>query len=111
MQGKQKLRKSSFCTFEERQPRGFLEWIDNYQKNKPQTNALVAGIMLMVCGGHSMGWGIFNNHLQAQPWAGGYEDESTVFWAIVCWFIAGIAGFAISTLVVYKISKLSIYVS
>lgn len=107
----EKLRKNSFCTFDERRPRGIFEWIDDYQKNKPQTNALVAGVMLMVCGGQSIGWGIFNNHLQAQSWAGGYEDEFTVFWAIICWFIAGIAGFVISTVVVNKYSKISIYVS
>jgi len=86
-----------------------MEWIDYYQKNKPQSNALVAGVLLMVCSGYSIGWGIFNNHLQAQPWAGGYEDEFTVLWAIIVWYIAGIVGFIASTLAINKTSKMSIY--
>lgn len=110
MQENLKLRNDR-CTFDERKPRGFFEWIDDYQKNKPQSNAIAAGIMLMVCSGHHLGWGIFNNHIQSQPWAGGYEDEGTVFWAIISWFIAGIAGFAISAIVVGRCSKISIYVS
>lgn len=111
MQFNQKLRNDRTCTFDERKPRGFFEWIDDYQKNKPQSNALAIGIMVMVCSGHQLGWGIFNSHIQAQPWAGGYEDEGTVFWAIICWFIAGIVGFAFSSIVVNNFSKISIYVS
>lgn len=110
MQENLKLRNDR-CTFDERKPRGFFEWIDDYQKNKPQSNAIAAGIMLMICSGHHIGWGIFNNHIQSQPWAGGYEDEGTVFWAIISWFIAGIAGFVISVIVVGRFSKISIYVS
>lgn len=92
-------------------PRGIIQWIDFYQKNKPQTNALCAGIMIMVFSGQHLGWGIFNNHLKSQPWAGGYEDDGTVFWAIISWFISSIAGFFIAAVVVNKYSKISIYVS
>lgn len=67
--------------------------------------------MIVLYGGQHLGWGIFNNHLQAQPWAGGYEDEGTVFWAIISWFIAAIAGFAVASVAVNKISKMAIYVS
>lgn len=92
-------------------PRRIFQWIDYYKKNKPQTNALAAGIMLMIFGGQHLGWGIFNNHLKSQPWAGGYEDEGTVFWAIISWFIASIVGFFVAACVVNKCSKVSIYVS
>lgn len=96
--------------YDEMRHRGFHEWIDYYQKNKPQTNALAAGLMVVLFGGQQIAWGIFNNHLQSQPWAGGYEDEGTVFWAIVAWFIASIAGFLSGAIVVNKCSKISIYV-
>lgn len=97
-------------TQHEMRPRGIHEWIDYYQKNKPQTNALAAGLMVVLYGGQQIAWGIFNNHLKSQPWAGGYEDEGTVFWAITVWFIAGIVGFLIASIVVNKCSKISIYV-
>lgn len=103
--------KEGFCSYDGVPPRGIFGWIDFYQKNKPQTNALSAGIMLMIFGGSHIGWGIFNNHLRAQPWAGGYEDEGEVFWAIICFFVAGIIGFFTAGVLVHKFSKISIYVS
>lgn len=99
------------CGLDEIRPRGVGGWVDYYQKNKPQTNALAAGIMVVLYGGQQMAWGIFNNHLKAQPWAGGYEDEGTVFWAITSWFIAVIVGLFAASIAVNKWSKLSIYVS
>lgn len=100
-----------FCTVKTRKPHGFIEWIDYMQKNKPQTNALVVGVMVIVYGGQNAGWGIFNNHLLAQPWATGYEDKGTVFWAITSWFIAAITGFFIATIFVDRFTKMTIYVS
>lgn len=50
----------------EKKPRGIFEWIEYYHKNKPQTNALGAGLMVVLYGGMHLGWGIFNNHIQAQ---------------------------------------------
>lgn len=112
MQETQKLLDSDkACKSYEIKPQGIFEWVDYYQKNKPQTNALAAGLMIVIYGGQQLAWGIFNNHLQAQPWAGGYEDEGTVFWAIISWFIAAIVGFFVAALVVNKYSKISIYVS
>lgn len=112
MQETQKLcNDKGYCKSYEAKPRGIFEWVDYYQKNKPQTNALAAGVMIVLYGGQQLGWGIFNNHMQAQAWAGGYEDEGTVYWAIISWFIAAIAGFIIAALLVNKFTKMSIYVS
>lgn len=112
MKEKLELRKEKdCCILAANKPRGFFQWVDFYQKNKPQTNALAAGIMIMVFGGQHLGWGIFNNHLKSQPWAGGYEDEGTVFWAIISWFIASIVGFLFAAIVANEYSKISIYVS
>lgn len=99
------------CEARDRSPRGFREWIDFFQKNKPQTNALSAGLMLMVVGGSQIGWGIFNNHIEVQPWASGYEDTGTIFWTIVSFFIAVIPGLTFGSLIVDRFSKLKIYVS
>lgn len=96
---------------DEAKPRNISQWIEYCQKNKPQTNALAAGIMIMIFSGQHLGWGIFNNHLKSQPWAGGYEDEGTVFWAIISWFISSIVGFFIAAFVVNKFSKIALYVS
>lgn len=86
-------------------------WVDFYQKNKPQTNALAMGIMVMVYSGQQFAWGIFNNHLTSQPWAGGYEDEGEIFWAISSWFIAAIVGFFFTSIFfVNRKSKFTIYV-
>lgn len=67
---REKFRKSEPCEVKDQSPRGIFEWIDFMQKNKPQTNALAGGVMLMIYGGQSIGWGIFNDHLTVQPWAG-----------------------------------------
>lgn len=58
------------CEVKEQSPKSVRDWVDFMQKNKPQTNALSAGIMLVIYGGQNVGWGIFNNHLDVQPWAG-----------------------------------------
>lgn len=58
------------CDAEDKLPNGIKEWIDFFQKNKPQINSLSAGIMLLVLSGQNLGWGIFNNHIKVQPWAG-----------------------------------------
>jgi hypothetical protein len=87
------------------------DWIDFYQKNKPQTNALSMGLMVILYSGEQCAWGVFNNHLTSQPWAGGYEDEGEVSWAIASWFVASIFGFIISAKYVNKCQKISIYVS
>lgn len=111
MQEKQTLRNDGACKSTMVEPRGIFEWIDYYQKNKPQTNALAAGLMVVLFGGQQLGWGIFNNHLQSQSWAGGYEDDGTVFWAIISWFIAAIVGFFVGAVAVNKMTKMTIYVS
>lgn len=91
-------------------PQSFRQWIEYFQKMKPQTNALSAGLVLMLFNGMHLGWGIFNNHLKAQPWAAG-EDEGLVFWSIVSWFIAAIVGFILTALFVKRTSKTTLYVS
>lgn len=105
------LQFSEYCDVKDRNPKNFLEWIDFIQKNKPQTNALVAAMMLMVFGGSQIGWGIFNDHIEVQPWASGFEDAGTKFYVITSFFIALIFGLLFGSLIIYCYSKLAIYVS
>lgn len=91
-------------------PQNFRQWIEYFQKMKPQTNAVSAGLTLMIFNGMHLGWGIFNNHLKGQPWAAG-EDDGLVFWSIVSWFIAAIVGFIMTALIAKRTSKTTLYVS
>ncbi|KAG5678072.1 hypothetical protein PVAND_007774 [Polypedilum vanderplanki] len=107
----EKLRKNGqFCEIKDKNPRGFIQWFDYMQKNKPQTNALVAGLMVILFGGQNIGWSIFNDHLDIQTWSGGYEDDGTVFWAITSFYLAAASGFLIGSLLVGKFSKINIYI-
>ncbi|CAO1357373.1 unnamed protein product [Diamesa tonsa] len=90
-------------------PQNCRQWIEYFQKMKPQTNAMSAGLVLMIFNGIHLGWGIFNNHLRGQPWAAG-EDEGLVFWSIASWFIAAIVGFFLTALLVKRTSKTTLYV-
>lgn len=105
------LKHSHACDFKEQNPKGFFQWIDFVQKNKPQVNALSAGIMLMIYGGSQIGWGIFNNHIEVQAWSTGFEDAGTKFYVISSFFYASVAGLVIGALIVNRYSKLTIYVS
>lgn len=87
-------------------PQNCRQWIEYFQKMKPQTNAMSAGLVLMIFNGIHLGWGIFNNHLRGQPWAAGL-----VFWSIASWFIAAIVGFFLTALLVKRTSKTTLYVS
>lgn len=72
----EKLRKDGqSCEVREQKPRGCIEWFWYSQKNKPQSNALAAGLMVILFGGQNIGWGIFNDHLEIQPWSGECEKK------------------------------------
>lgn len=100
---------SQYCDVNERNPKSFFEWIDFIQKNKPQTNALVLALMLMIYSGSQIGWGIFNDHLEVI--FGGFEDVGTKFYMITSFFIASIVGLFFGSLIVSRYSKIAIYVS
>lgn len=70
MSVKEEILKTEKCDTKDLNPRKILEWVDFFQKNKPQINGLVGGLMLIIFGGQNCGFGIFNNHLRVQPWSG-----------------------------------------
>ena len=92
-----------------KEPENILEWIDYLQKMKPQTNALVTGIMLMLFNGMHLGWGIFNNRLLTQQWTFGLTLD--MFWLIGGWFVAAIFGFVLTASIFKKTPKMTLYVS
>ncbi|XP_070496495.1 uncharacterized protein [Chironomus tepperi] len=110
MSVKEEILKTEKCDAKNFNPNTVLEWVDFFQKNKPQINGLVGGIMLIVFGGQNIGWGIFNSHLRIQPWSGGYEDDGTIFWTIISWFIANIFGLIIGSFLIRRHTKMRIYI-
>jgi hypothetical protein len=65
----------------------------------------------MIYGGSQIGWGIFNDHIEVQPWAGGFEDAGTKFYVITSFFIASVVGLIFGSLIFSRYSKMAIYVS
>ncbi|CAG9811978.1 unnamed protein product [Chironomus riparius] len=110
MSVKEEILKFEKCEAKDLNPKTLFEWVDFFQKNKPQINGLVAGIMLIIFGGQNVGWGIFNNHLRVQPWSGGYEDDGAIFWTIISWFIANIFGLILGSFLVCRYTKMKIYI-
>lgn len=92
-----------------KEPENILEWIDYLQKMKPQTNAIVTGIMLMLFNGMHLGWGIFNNRLLMQNWT--YALSFDLFWLIGGWFATAIFGFVLTAFMIRKTPKMTLYVS
>lgn len=93
-----------------KEPENIIEWIDYLQKMKPQINALVTGIMLMLFNGMHLGWGIFNNRLLTQQWSFGLTFYE-IYWLIGGWFVAAIFGFVLTASMIKKTPKMTLYVS
>lgn len=96
-------------------PEGVLEWISYLQKNKPQSNALVGGLFVMLFSGQHLAWGIFNSNLDPLAWNGSVEWTSSItfwmLWLIISWFIAAAVGAYIGAIFVKIMKKIKIYVS
>lgn len=91
------------------------EWFAYMQKHKPQSNALVGGIIIMIFSGQHLAWGIFNNNFGSQAWISNPmwspQIRFWLFWVVASWFIAGIVGGFIGGILVQTIKKNRIYVS
>ena len=88
---------------------GITDWIEFNHKNKPQGNALAAGIMILIVSGMQVGW-IFNNDLMNFPWAKGHSSLQVIF-TYVSFYIAATAGLYLASMVVNRLTKKNIYVS
>lgn len=84
-------------------------WIDFNQKNKPQSNALAGGIMVLLVSGMQIGW-IFNGDLMHFPWARGHTNVEIIF-TYASFYVAAIVGLYLATLVIDRLTKKNIYVS
>lgn len=85
------------------------EWVDFHQKNKPQSNAVAGGIILMLVSGIQVGW-IFNNEMTSFPWAKGHSTLQLTF-TYVSFYIAAIAGLYLAAMTINRLTKKNIYVS
>ncbi|XP_065081841.1 membrane transporter D1-like [Ochlerotatus camptorhynchus] len=66
-------------------------WFEMTQKNKPQSNALSAGLMTLLTSGMITGSIIFNMDLQHQPWTFDHSD-SVVLVASIIFYVAAVIG-------------------
>ncbi|CAO1333153.1 unnamed protein product [Diamesa serratosioi] len=85
----------------------FSEWIDYSQKMKPQSNAMSGGILCILISGLHIAW-IYNIDFIELPWA---INKSTAIIAVVLisFYLAGIVGLIVGTLLINKLSKQTIY--
>lgn len=79
------------------------------QKNKPQSNALAGGIMVLLVSGMQIGW-IFDNSVHLLSWT---DSRSTpmVNFAYMSFYIAGILGLMSASATINRLTKRNIYVS
>lgn len=85
------------------------DWVDFKQKNKPQGNSLVGGIMVMLVSGIQVGW-IINNDLLSFPWARGHSTMPVIM-TYVIFYLAALVGLYLAASVVDRLTKKNIYVS
>lgn len=88
---------------------GISDWIDFNQKNKPQSNAVSGGILVMFVSGIQVGW-IFNNELISFPWARGHTTLQITL-TYVSFYVAAVAGLYLAGLTVNRLMKSNVYVS
>lgn len=84
------------------------DWFEFTQKNKPQGNSLVGGILVLAVAGLQNGW-IYNSQLHHFKWA---ENHSTfqIVSTYVGFYITAIAGLYMAMLIIDRLSKRDIYV-
>lgn len=85
------------------------DWFEFNQKNKPQSNAVSGGILIMLVTGIQVGW-IFNNELMFFPWARGHTTLQLVL-TYISFYVAAIAGLYLAAMTVNRLTKSNIYVS
>lgn len=85
------------------------DWFDYNQKNKPQSNALAGGIILMMVSGVQIGW-IFNNQIFNLQWTFGHSTLEIIF-TYVSFYIAVIVGLYAALIALDRLTKRNIYVS
>lgn len=85
------------------------DWIDFNQKNKPQSNALSGGILLMLVSGIQIGW-ICNKDIVTFPWSVGHTSLQVIF-TYASFYIAAAVGLYAAAIVVNRLTKTNVYVS
>lgn len=85
------------------------EWIDFSQKNKPQSNALSGGLMVMLIGGLQMGW-IFVGDFSKLSWTIG-ESNRMIIMTFLSFYATMIFGLYVASVLSNRLTKNSVYVS
>lgn len=88
------------------------EWLFSLEKHKPQANALIGGLVVMMFGGLHFAWGIFNHNFGSH-----FVQHATAnmtlwcFWIVTSWFIGAAGGSYIAAMLVPSVRKIKIYVT
>lgn len=85
------------------------EWVNFNQKNKPQGNALAAGIFILFTCGIQIGW-IYHTNIPNMPWAHNHSNL-VIMLTYSAFYVMAIAGAYLAALVSERLTKKNIYVS
>uniref|UniRef100_A0A1L8DEN6 Putative transporter major facilitator superfamily n=1 Tax=Nyssomyia neivai TaxID=330878 RepID=A0A1L8DEN6_9DIPT len=88
--------------------RNVENWCERNQKNKPQSNSVGAGIMMMLVSGLHIGWSIGSPNLRLQVWFVNVPDGEVLL-ALCSWFGGAIIGSFIALFILPMWEKKTIY--
>ena len=85
------------------------DWVEFSQKNKPQSNALSGGIILMLVTGLQVSW-IFSSEILKFPWVKNHSSVE-IFFAFATFYIAAAIGLYSASITIDRLTKSNVYVS
>ncbi|GAB0088059.1 uncharacterized protein DMENIID0001_024390 [Sergentomyia squamirostris] len=85
-----------------------VNWCERQQKNKPQSNSVGAGIMIMLVSGLHIGWSIGSPNLKLQVWFENVPDGEIIL-ALSSFYIGAIIGSLIVIFLLPMWEKKTIY--
>lgn len=88
---------------------GCMDYLEFTQKNKPQGNALVGGIIVLLVSGMQIGW-IFDNQIHKLPWSEGHSSLAVSI-AFIMFYVSAIIGLFAASVTINRLTKSNIYVS
>ncbi|KAG4076838.1 hypothetical protein HA402_004440 [Bradysia odoriphaga] len=85
-----------------------LSYCEFHQKNKPQSNSVAGGILLLFVSGMHTGWGIWRIQL-TEPWTFNSFDVGLFQFLFMSWFVFAVVGSVVGAVLVTRLTKKSIY--
>ncbi|KFB52409.1 AGAP010943-PA-like protein [Anopheles sinensis] len=83
---------------------GCTEWMEMNQKNKPQSNALAAGILSLLATSMFLAGTLYNTGYKNQEWALDQSDSAVVT-ALLMFHVTAIISFAVTCFLIERYPK------